>query len=233
MRLQHFTHLQTIDAQLAALVRERATLHARFDERAALETLRAQRRALSSTLKHERGVSSDLQWELEDVELRLSTLIVQEEGEPSDPLVAREIAMLRERNTQLEERVLLQLERIAELETELVAAVQMVDAAAQAWAEQEPQLTARLEALGHELEALQAQRAAVADQLPAGALELYDDLQRRHRGSAFAPIRNRQCSACRARLPGAVFDLLSGPDPLVRCPRCGRVLYLPDDPATA
>jgi uncharacterized protein len=231
MRLQHFVQLQAIDQQLAGLVHERDDLIAQLAERAALDALREERRVLASTLKGERGHSSDLQWELEDVELRVRTLEDQDREGPTDPLVARELAMLRDRRTQLEEYALAQLERIAELEQQLKQTEQEVQQATAAWAVREPQLHAQLERIGQQLEALQSQRQGVELQLPPGALMLYEDLQRRHRGTALAVIRHRQCSVCRARLPAAVFDMLNTPDPLVRCPRCGRVLFLPDEPA--
>jgi predicted nucleic acid-binding Zn-ribbon protein len=226
MRVQVFTQLQHIDQQLAALAQERDALLTAFRERDALRELRNARRDLASNLKEERGHSSDLQWELDDVELRLRTLDEQERDGPTDPLVARELVLLRERAAQLEEHVLTQLERIGELEQQLRDIEQQVEQAASAWAAHEPQLQSQLDQLGHDLEALQTRRQIFADQLPGSALELYDDLQRRHRGTALAPIRNRQCSVCRARLPAAVFDLLNTLDPMVRCPRCGRVLYI-------
>ncbi len=226
MRVQLFTQLQRIDQQLAQLVRERDEVLVAFRERDRLRALRDARRDLASKLKEERGRSSDLQWELDDLELRLRTLEEQERDGPTDPLVARELVILRERAAQLEEHVLTQLEHIAELEQQLTGVELEVEQTTAAWNAQEPQLQTQLDRLGHDLEALQTQRQVSANQLPDGALELYDDLQRRHRGTALASIRNRQCSVCHARLPAAVFDLLNTGDPLVRCPRCGRVLYL-------
>ncbi len=227
MRVEIYIQLQALDQQLASLARERDTALAGFGERERLAALRDERRRIAGDLRNERAHNSDLQWELEEIELRLATLEEQERDGPSDPLVARELVLLRARRTQLEEQVLRQLERIAELEARLTAAEQAVEAAAAAWAVREPQLQAELERLSAELESLHARREALAAQLTPEALNLYDDLQRRHRGTALAAIRHRQCSVCRARLPGAVFDMLAAPDPLVRCPRCGRVLYLP------
>jgi predicted nucleic acid-binding Zn-ribbon protein len=225
MRVQTYAQLQAIDQHLQQLARERDDVLMGFAARNDLRDLRDHRRTLASTLKQERARNSDLQWELEEVEVRLRALHDADRDGPTDPLVARELALLRERRTQLEEHVLQQLERVAELERNLVDADAQVEQAAAAWAEREPQLQADLDRLGHALEAEQVRRQQLVAQLPPAAIDLYDDLQRRHRGTALAPIRNRQCSACRARLPAAVFDLLTAPDPLVRCPRCGRVLY--------
>src|SRR4028118_2033493 len=97
MRVQVFTQLQHIDQQLTVLAQERDELLGAFCERDALRGLRDARRDLASRLKEERGHSSDLQWELDDVELRLRTLDEQEADGPTDPLVARELVILRER----------------------------------------------------------------------------------------------------------------------------------------
>ncbi len=226
MRVQVFTQLQAIDQRLAAYVGERNALLAEFAERGELQQLREQSRKLAHQLKNERAGSSDLQWELADLELRLRALEEQERDGPSDPLVARELALLRKSCLQLEEQVLQQLERIAELEGKAAAVEQTYAQRLADWTKREAELQAQLDGIGRDLEQLQAQRQALVRQLPAEALELYDDLQRRHRGTALAPIRKRQCSVCYARLPAAVFDMLAMPDPLVRCPRCGRVLYL-------
>jgi len=228
MRVQLFTQLQALDQQLAGLAHERDTLLEQLGGRDRARELRDVARNMASTLRLERARSSDLQWELDELERRLALLVESEREGPSDPLVARELVLLRERRSQLEEQVLAQLEQIELREAQLGQAEQAAAAAAVAWAAHEPVLQAELDALGRRLEALQTERQAVAAQLPDGAIALYDDLQRRHRGTALAPIRNRQCAICRARLPIAVFDLLNTPDPLVRCPRCGRVLYLPD-----
>ncbi len=226
MRVQVFTQLQAIDQRLAAYVRERDALLAEFAERDELRTLRDQARASASRLKNERAQSSDLQWELADLELRLHTLEEQERDGPTDPLVARELVLLRKSCLQLEEQVLRQMERIAELEGQAAEVEQTYAQRLAEWSKREAELQAQLDRLGPELEQVQAQRQTLVQRLPAGALELYEDLQRRHRGTALAAIRKRQCSVCYARLPAAVFDMLAMPDPLVRCPRCGRVLYL-------
>jgi hypothetical protein len=185
------------------------------------------RRERGSQLKHERGRATDLQWELDEIETRLRELGAQEHEGPSDPLVARELAVLRERRSQFEDRTLEQMERVDLAVSALASADTEWLARSEAWAAREPELRRESETLVETLEAHQTERQRLLAQLPSGAAALYDDLQRRYQGTAIASIRNRQCAACRARLPDAVFDLLAGPDPLVRCPRCGRVLAPP------
>ncbi len=229
MRAQLFAQLQDIDQRLAQRVQEREEALAALDERDALRLIHDQNDRMVGQLKLERATSSDLQWELEEVEVRLRALNEQEHDGPSDPLVARELSLLQKQRAHLEEQVLQQLERVAELETVLRQGEHHYAQRTGAWAQREPEVHAQLDRLSQEIEALQAEREQIASQLPGSLLVQYDDLQRRHRGTAIAPIRNRQCSVCHARLSAAVFDLLADPATLVRCPRCGRVIYVDQD----
>ncbi len=233
MRVQLYAKLQLLDCQLVVLKQRMLSLDEQLREGAAVRALYERRREVSGRLKHERGRATELQWELDEIETRLRDLQTQEQEGPSDPLVARELSLLREQRDQLETQALEQMERVEQLVGELTDADSAWRERSVAWTEREPGLRDELEQVMRQLEALQNERHEVAGGLAPEALVLYDDLQRRYRGTAIAPIRNRACGVCRARLPAAVFDLLAGPDPLVRCPRCGRVLTLParDEPA--
>lgn len=235
MRVAIYAQLQLLDQQLSTLFETRRSVAEQLREDELLQELAERRREWGGRLKHARERASDLHWELDESEVRVRELTAQNHEGPSDPLVARELAMLRDRCSHLEEQALLQMEqvdRVAHEADEMETAWQERRAA---WAEQAPVLRSEWERLTAAIEALQHQREALAVTLPPPALALYGDLQRRYRGTAIASIRNRQCGVCYARLSGAVFDLLAGADPLVRCPRCGRVLARPsmiDDPST-
>lgn len=234
MRVQVYAKLQLLDQRLAGLSQTSAVLAEQLREGEAVRDLYERRRDTSSRLKLERGRATDLQWELDETETRLRELGLQEKEGPSDPLVARELAVMRDRRNQLEREALEQMERVEQLVGDLTDVDSAWQARSAAWTTREPELRAEWDRLAQMIESTQRERVVVSAQLAPDALALYDDLQRRHRGTAIAFVRNRGCGACRARLSSAVFDLLAGPDPLVRCPRCGRVLAgLADMGATA
>ena len=227
MRVEIYAQLQLLDGQLATLSETRRTVVEQLREGERLEGLARQRHQSTGELKRARGRATDLHWDLEETEVRMRELQLQNGDGPSDPLVARELAMLRERCSRLEEQVLLQMEHVEEVARASDDADEAWQKRSAAWLEQEPGLRAEWERITASIEAIQQERALLAGRLTVAALALYEELQRRHRGTAIAPIRNRQCAVCHARLSGAVFDLLAGADPLVRCPRCGRVLARP------
>lgn len=224
MRAQ-FVQLQNLDQQLAQRLRERDAVWAAFAERDALRALAQSNHELVGQLKQERATSSDLQWDLEEIEMRLRALHTQEHDGPGDPLAARELALLHKQRAEREEQVLQQFDYIAAIERTLEQAESDYAERHAAWTQREGELQAQLERIGQEIDTLHAARERIAQEQSPTMIAQYDDLQRRHRGTALAPIRNRQCSVCYARLSAAVFDMLADPAALVRCPRCGRVVY--------
>jgi uncharacterized protein len=79
--------------------------------------------------------------------------------------------------------------------------------------------------LRKDLEKLAAERAAVADPIPAEALRLYDQLRLQKRGIAVAIINDKSCSACGSGLSAAQMQSSRSSGSIALCPSCGRILY--------
>src|SRR3712207_9496174 len=105
MRVQFYAKLQLLDQRLAALAARRSEVADQLREGEAVQELYKLCHERSSQLKYERGRASDLHWELEEIELRLRTLSAQNQEGPSDPLVARELALLQIGRASCRERV--------------------------------------------------------------------------------------------------------------------------------
>lgn len=72
---------------------------------------------------------------------------------------------------------------------------------------------------------LQAERAAVVNQIPAATLEAYDRLRKNKRGVAVAIISDNGCSACGTELTAADRQTARSPIQEFHCPSCGRFIY--------
>jgi uncharacterized protein len=79
--------------------------------------------------------------------------------------------------------------------------------------------------LQKDLEKLAAERAAVANPIPADALRLYDQLREQRRGIAVAVINDKSCSACGSGLSAAQMQSSRASASIALCPSCGRILY--------
>lgn len=137
-----------------------------------------------------------------------------------------ELAALRRRQRQLEDRVLELMEQVEPLDAELAAGAttrreleERGRALADALAEAERAITA-------ELEAVLAEREAIAATVPADLLARYDTLRAQLQGIAVAPLTGGSCGGCHLQLSAVELDRIrrQPPDALVTCEECGRLL---------
>jgi hypothetical protein len=146
-----------------------------------------------------------------------------------------ELASLARRQEALEEVELDVMERLEAHESALAklqaAEAELVAAKEAAEAERDAQLGE----VDGEARDVSAQRAAAAEGLDAGLLALYDRVRAQAGGLGAAALRGRRCEGCRLELnPGDLAAIAAkGPDEIVRCEECGRILVRVPAAATA
>jgi predicted nucleic acid-binding Zn-ribbon protein len=71
-----------------------------------------------------------------------------------------------------------------------------------------------------------AERSAIAGDLPADLLALYEKAREHGGGVGAAMLRQRRCEGCRIELSGAELSAVRAaePDAVVRCEECRRIL---------
>ena len=126
---------------------------------------------------------------------------------------------------------------------ELEQIAQRVAEATDALARAEQQLQAATEKVAAQTDAIQADirkaerdRADIADQLPADALDMFDRVAAKHQDGAMAPlVRDEEgtsdlsysCGGCFMQLTQNVYvRLLGDREELITCRNCSRILYL-------
>jgi hypothetical protein len=141
-----------------------------------------------------------------------------------------ELASLARRQEALEEVELDVMERLEAHETALAelqaAEAELLEAKTAAEAERD----AELGGVDAEAADVAAQRAAAAEGLDAGLLALYDRVRAQAGGLGAAALRGRRCEGCRLELNPGDLDAIAakGPDVIVRCEECGRILVRVD-----
>jgi uncharacterized protein len=77
-----------------------------------------------------------------------------------------------------------------------------------------------------ELEQRRAERAAIAADIPAAVLSVYEGLVQRKQGLGAAALQGRTCSGCRLELTAIEMEELreTARDRLSLCAQCGRIL---------
>jgi predicted nucleic acid-binding Zn-ribbon protein len=81
-------------------------------------------------------------------------------------------------------------------------------------------------AIDGQLEAVTAQRATIASDLPPELLTQYERIRARADGIGAARLVGNACSGCHLTLPSMEIDRIrrSAPDTVVTCDQCGRIL---------
>ncbi len=137
-----------------------------------------------------------------------------------------ELESLKRRQGDLEDQVLELMERREVADAALQAAR---DGQAQAAADLERATQLRDDALADIADSTtrhEAARAAVAGQVPAPLLSLYDRIRTQTGTTGAALLKQRQCQGCRIELFGKELAAVRSADPaeVVRCDNCGRIL---------
>lgn len=137
-----------------------------------------------------------------------------------------ELESLKRRQGDLEDQVLELMERRETADATLQAAR---DGQAKAVADLERATQLRDDALADIADGTgrhEAARAALAAQVPAPLLSLYDRIRTQTGTTGAALLKARQCQGCRIELNGREFAAVrnADPDEVVRCDNCGRIL---------
>jgi predicted nucleic acid-binding Zn-ribbon protein len=84
----------------------------------------------------------------------------------------------------------------------------------------------QLSVLDADLATHQATRSAIAGELPADLVALYDRIRERSGGLGAAALRGHRCSGCQLEAtPTALAEYAAAaPDDVLRCEECERVL---------
>jgi uncharacterized protein len=131
---------------------------------------------------------------------------------------------LKRRRSDREDELLALLEqreeldaRLAEAETASAALRAEVDRTAVSAADDLAAVTA-------DLEGLRAQRDAITPEIDPELLELYDDLRRQKKGVGAAALVDGVCTGCHEQLSAVQLDTLKRTEGIRRCEHCRRIL---------
>ncbi|MCR6690332.1 C4-type zinc ribbon domain-containing protein [Cellulomonas sp.] len=224
--------VQALDTRLDQIAHRRRTL----PELARIAELDAQLADLHTALVTSQTAVADLRRELAKAEADVQQVrdraardqarLDSGQGSPKDlQALQHELESLARRQGDLEEVELEVMERLDAHEgtlTEVTSAhTQLVASKTAVEAERD----AALAQLDAEAEQVRADRAARAGGLDAGLVTLYDRL-RGQLGTGAAALRGRRCEGCRLELNPLDLDGIKakGPDVVVRCEECGRIL---------
>jgi predicted nucleic acid-binding Zn-ribbon protein len=230
--------LQAADTALAQLAHRRRTL----PELAALAEREQRAAELADGIIDAETRASDVADEQDRLEREVDTVRaratrdeqrLQAGGLPAKELegLQHEVATLARRQSSLEDNVLEVMEQREEADSalaELVAQRTVLQG-------EQAELEAARDKAFAEIEASVAERSAereaVARQIPADLLSLYERAREHGGGVGAAMLRQRRCEGCRIELAGSELSAVrtAAPDEVVRCDNCRRILVRTDE----
>jgi predicted nucleic acid-binding Zn-ribbon protein len=136
-----------------------------------------------------------------------------------------EIATLARRQSTLEDELLDVMERAEEADAALRGSTERLTAVTAEVRSLESERDAAFTEIDASVGRREPERAAIAGELPADLLALYERA-RAHGGTGAALLRQRRCEACHIELPGSEVAAVrhAAPDEVVRCDNCRAIL---------
>lgn len=223
--------LQTFDTKLAQISHRAKSLA----QHAALQKLVAERAGIAATLSEQSGVLEDAQTELGRIESDVAVVEARIKRDDARLQVTssvkdvqaleQELTALRKRQGDLEEIELTVMERVEEQSATVALSQSKFDAVQTQINETEVERDAELVVIETERVNAAANRAAIAEKIPAELLALYEKLRARY-GQGVSYLRGGVSSASGVKLNeiDMVAIRQAAPDDVLLCPDSNVIL---------
>ena len=136
-----------------------------------------------------------------------------------------EIEVANKKKGAIEEKILLCMEKIEQLQREAKEAQEKLSAVEKVFAQEKQALDELEQRLSTELADLEAQQEARAAHVDKGLLSRYQSIKALRKDHALAEIKGGICSGCRLQLPPQLISEVKRAEDLHTCPYCRRMLY--------
>jgi predicted nucleic acid-binding Zn-ribbon protein len=222
--------LQQIDSQLDSLRARMQEIERLLSQDESLRRAQAERdsaagqaqEARKALRRAEENVSAQ-RIKIEQTEATLYGGKVRNPKELQD--MQNETASLKKYLAVLEDRQLEGMLAVEEAEAAETSAGERLEGVRHKLARQHATLLEEQARLKSEAERAEIERQVTVAEIPAGELQLYDQLRKQRRGVAVAKIANKACAACGTTLSAALLHTARVSPEITRCDTCGRILY--------
>lgn len=151
-------------------------------------------------------------------------------GNPKElSAMQEEVHALDRQRASLEDALLVELERVDEMEPAALAVQRSLDEARMGLAEREASYVEEIAAADRQLAHLKAQREALAPEIDEALLRRYERLREGKGGIVVTTVRSGICDGCHVAVPeGTSQRVLQDPGAHATCEGCGRLLVAPE-----
>ena len=199
--------------------------------REAAQSLKDTTAALEALVKERRAHEKDLEAheaQTEKMKSRLSELKTNKEYQAH----LFEIELSNKKRGDFEEKILLCMEKIDQLQRTAKEAQEKVKALEAGFGQVKKVLDEQDRVLAEELAHLETQHRQAAARVDKGLLERYTQIKAAKKDQALAAVRDGMCAGCRLQIPPQLIAQVKRSEDLHVCPYCRRMLYWEGEPVT-
>lgn len=228
-KLSPLVELQKFDLRIMEINDQRRKIPEKLHSaeaplRDASQILKDTTAALDLLVKERRSHEKDLEAheaQTEKMKSRLSELKTNKEYQAH----LFEIELSNKKRGDFEEKILICMEKIDQLQRTVKETQEKVKAAEKMFAEEKQTLDGQERTLAAELGQLEAQHREAAAHVDPGLLKRYAELKASRKDHALAAVRDGMCSGCRLQIPPQLIAEVKRSEDLHACPYCRRMLY--------
>jgi predicted nucleic acid-binding Zn-ribbon protein len=139
--------------------------------------------------------------------------------------VLKEIEILEEKNSGMEDEIISLLDELDRLETSLKKQEVELDARRLRHEEEKRKATEELDALARDLDVCIRKSGEMKKNIPADILRKYEQIKNIRRGVAVVAVWKEICDGCHMSIPPQLYNQLQKAATLITCPNCNRIIY--------
>jgi len=223
--------LHQVDSDIAKLKSQRELLPVSLRrietrlsrQRQTIEEKKTHLKALRSESHSKETIIRGIDEEIKKFNIQLNTTRNNKEYSA----VQTEIAGKKADSSRIEDQVLALMAEIEDVEHQIREVETNVAQVQRERDEEAKGVEKDLKDLDGRIAARQATRATLAASVDEGLLTEYERIASKKGASALAAVVSNTCQGCFMQLPPQFGNVLRGGRQVVRCPSCGRLLYLP------
>ena len=140
-----------------------------------------------------------------------------------------EIELANKKRGEFEEKILVAMEKIEQLQQTLKETQAKLDAAQAVFAEGKKVLDAQDQALAKNLALLESEHREASTHVDKTLLARYNQIKSAKKEQALAAVREGMCAGCRLQIPPQLVAQVKRSEDLQLCPYCRRILYWEGD----
>jgi predicted nucleic acid-binding Zn-ribbon protein len=226
--------IQQVDLRLAEIRRLRQELPQEMEKlsgqlRAERERLEEARAGLEALKLRRRQLERDLEAGGERVRKTQARLFEVKTNKEYQALL-KEIETAKKLNSDLEEEILILMERMDEGARSLKELEGQVASAERSIQGRQKEIQERMARLDSEQATAQEARDRVAAQMDPSCITSYERVARSHGGVAVARVDGGTCQGCFVSIPPQLYNEILKGGSLIQCPFCQRFLYHQETP---